>query len=455
MLSSRQLRPYFTDLQSPYFSSAIALVHSRLLDEHLPDVEPGAALPADRAQRRDQHHPRQPALDGDARGGAAPGVRRAHAEGGLGPIIQPGMSDSASFDNALEFFLRGGMSLPHALAMLVPESFNEKNPLSKKAEELSTNTTRSSWPRGTAPRPIIFSDGRYAGGMLDRNGLRPARYLITRDGLMVIASETGVLEIPAGEIESKGTAGAGQDRPGRHRAGADPVRRGDQAPAGLRNTPTTSGCTTTGFILRHITSGRTRDARGGALRRARCGPSATTGRRSTASSGRWPRLRQVLLVSMGDDTPLAVSVAEQPQRFFNFFRQQFAQVTNPPMDSIREELVMSLTSYIGAVRKNILKPSAGAVQGGDDVLADHLGPRPGHPAPPGIQGLPDDHAADALSGRGRRRGARRRRSATLCRAAEKAVDERLQLCDPQRPRRSTPRMPPSRRCWPCRPCTTT
>lgn len=103
------------------------------------------------------------------------------AEGGLGPIIQPGMSDSASFDNALEFFLRGGMSLPHALAMLVPESFNEKNPLSKKLKSFYEyhSIFMAPWD---GPAAVIFSDGRYAGGMLDRNGLRPARYLITRDG---------------------------------------------------------------------------------------------------------------------------------------------------------------------------------------------------------------------------------------------------------------------------------
>ena len=275
------------------------------------------------------------------------------AKGDLGPIIQPGMSDSASFDNALEFFLRGGMSLPHALAMLVPESFNEKNPLSKKLKSFYEyhSIFMAPWD---GPAAVIFSDGRYAGGMLDRNGLRPARYLITRDGLMVIASETGVLDIPAADIESKGRLEPGKIVMVDTEQGQ--ILFDDEIKSRLANEhPYDEWLHDNRILLKNITSGRsvTHEVENyPQLLRAFGYDREEIDRiiRPMAATAAGP------LVSMGDDTPIAV-LSRKPQRFFNFFRQQFAQVTNPPMDSIREELVMSLTSYIGAVRKNILKPS--------------------------------------------------------------------------------------------------
>ena len=119
------------------------------------------------------------------------------------PIIQPGMSDSASLDNVLEFFVMSGLSLPHAMAMLVPESFNDKNPISEdlKAFYEYHSILMEPWD---GPAALLFSDGRYAGGMLDRNGLRPARYLITKGGMMVVASEAGVSNIEPADIEEKG-----------------------------------------------------------------------------------------------------------------------------------------------------------------------------------------------------------------------------------------------------------
>ncbi len=352
MLSSRQLRHYFTDLQSPYFSSAIALVHSRFSTNTFPTWS--LAQPF----RLIGHNGEINTIRGNR---LWMGTREAvlhpefagRTEGGLGPIIQPGMSDSASFDNALEFFLRGGMSLPHALAMLVPESFNEKNPLSKKLKSFYEyhSIFMAPWD---GPAAIIFSDGRYAGGMLDRNGLRPARYLITRDGQMVIASETGVLEIPANEIESKGRLEPGKILMVDTEQGQ--ILFDEEIKRQLATEhPYDEWLHDNRIILRHITSGRrvTHEVPHYEQTLRAFGYDREEIDRilkpmATASAGP--------TVSMGDDTPLAV-LSEQPQRFFNFFRQQFAQVTNPPMDSIREELVMSLTSYIGAVRKNILKPS--------------------------------------------------------------------------------------------------
>ena len=352
MLSSRQLRHYFTDLQSPYFSRAIALVHSRFSTNTFPTwslAQPFRlighngeinTIRGNRLWMGTREAVLHPEFAGDA-------------EGGLGPIIQPGMSDSASFDNALEFFLRGGMSLPHALAMLVPESFNEKNPLSKKLKSFYEyhSIFMAPWD---GPAAVIFSDGRYAGGMLDRNGLRPARYLITRDGLMVIASETGVLDIPAADIESKGRLEPGKIVMVDTEQGQ--ILFDDEIKSRLANEhPYDEWLHDNRILLKNITSGRsvTHEVENyPQLLRAFGYDREEIDRiiRPMAAAAAGP------LVSMGDDTPIAV-LSRKPQRFFNFFRQQFAQVTNPPMDSIREELVMSLTSYIGAVRKNILKPS--------------------------------------------------------------------------------------------------
>lgn len=121
----------------------------------------------------------------------------------IGPIIQPGMSDSASLDNVLEFFVMSGLSLPHAMAMLVPESFNDKNPISEELKAFYEyhSILMEPWD---GPAALLFSDGRYAGGMLDRNGLRPARYLITKNDMMVVASEAGVINFEPEAIKEKG-----------------------------------------------------------------------------------------------------------------------------------------------------------------------------------------------------------------------------------------------------------
>ena len=119
------------------------------------------------------------------------------------PILQPNMSDSASLDNVLEFFVMSGLSLPHAMAMLIPESFNDKNPISEELKSVYEyhSILMEPWD---GPAALLFSDGRYAGGMLDRNGLRPARYLITKNDMMVVASEAGVISFEPETIKEKG-----------------------------------------------------------------------------------------------------------------------------------------------------------------------------------------------------------------------------------------------------------
>ena len=201
MLSSLQLRHYFKDLQSPYFTSAIALVHSRFSTNTFPTwrlaqpfrlIGHNGEINTIRGNRF-WMQTREAVISPDNLG------EMKH----IGQVIQPGMSDSASFDNALEFFVRSGMSLPHALAMLVPESCNDQNPLSRKLLAFYEyhSIFMAPWD---GPAAIIFSDGRYAGGMLDRNGLRPARYLITKNDMMVVASEVGVMDFEPGDIKEKG-----------------------------------------------------------------------------------------------------------------------------------------------------------------------------------------------------------------------------------------------------------
>ena len=201
MLESMQLRHYFPDLTNPYLTSGLALVHSRFSTNTFPTwslAQPFRLL---------AHNGEINTIRGnrgwmEARESVLSSPRIPNIDE-IRPIIQPDMSDSASLDNVLEFFVASGMSLPHAMAMLVPESFNEKNPISEdlKAFYEYHSILMEPWD---GPAALLFSDGRYAGGMLDRNGLRPARYLITKNGMMVVASEVGVMDFEPDEIEEKG-----------------------------------------------------------------------------------------------------------------------------------------------------------------------------------------------------------------------------------------------------------
>ena len=200
LLSSTQLRLFYPDLTHPEFESAIALVHSRFSTNTFPTwslaqpfrlIGHNGEINTIRGNRK-WMEARESVLE----------PKDFKLEDVL-PILQPGMSDSASLDNVLEFFVAAGMSLPHALAMLVPESYNDKNPISPalKAFYEYHSILMEAWD---GPATLLFSDGRYAGGMLDRNGLRPARYVITNHNTLVIASETGVLNLEANNVTRRG-----------------------------------------------------------------------------------------------------------------------------------------------------------------------------------------------------------------------------------------------------------
>lgn len=348
---SGSLRSYFPDLTNSYFTSGLALVHSRFSTNTFPTW--GLAQPF----RLLAHNGEINTIRGN-RGWmeARESVLSSPALGDikeLRPIVQPGMSDSASLDNVLEFLIMSGLSLPHAMAMLVPESFNEKNPISEdlKAFYEYHSILMEPWD---GPAALLFSDGRYAGGMLDRNGLRPARYLITKGGMMVVASEVGVMDFEPGDIQEKGRLQPGkillvdtekgeiyydgelkkqlaEAKPYRtwlsnNRIELDELKSGRKVSHSVENYDA---------MLRLF--GYTKED----VERLIV-PMCTTGAEP--------------IHSMGNDTPLAV-LSDRPQLLYNYFRQQFAQVTNPPIDPIREELVMSLTEYIGAVGMNILTPN--------------------------------------------------------------------------------------------------
>ena len=351
MLSSLQLRHYYPDLTNSYFTSGLALVHSRFSTNTFPTwslAQPFRLL-AHNGEintirgNRAWMEARESVLSSPALGD----IRT------IRPIIQEGMSDSASLDNVLEFLVMSGMSLPHAMAMLVPESFNEKNPISEdlKAFYEYHSILMEPWD---GPAALLFSDGRYAGGMLDRNGLRPARYLITNNDMMVVASEVGVMDFEPSEIKEKGRLQPGKILLIDTEKGEiyyDSELKKELAEA----KPYRTWLANNRIELDELKSGRKVEHK---VEHYDCMlrafgyskediariliPMSTTGAEPVAS--------------MGNDTPLAV-LSEKPQLLYNYFRQQFAQVTNPPIDPLREELVMSLTEYIGAVGMNILTPS--------------------------------------------------------------------------------------------------
>ena len=267
------------------------------------------------------------------------------------PVIEPGKSDSASFDNALEMLYFTGRSLPHALMMLIPESWNEKNPIPEELKSFYEyhSTFMEPWD---GPASMVFCDGRYVGGTLDRNGLRPSRYVVTHDDLIVMGSEVGVQNFPTEAIAYKGRLTPGKlllvdlkegriipDEEIKHRIYTrKPYQLWVQLNRKKLEDIDARGETPVAMDARllhetHLVHGYTREDIEDIIT-----PMTETAQEPTGS--------------MGTDTPLAV-FSDRPQRLFDYFKQCFAQVTNPPIDPIREELVMTLTSYMGE-QKNLL-----------------------------------------------------------------------------------------------------
>jgi glutamate synthase (NADPH/NADH) large chain len=349
MLTPEQLRDYFLDFKNEKFKSAIALVHSRFSTNTFPTWD--LAQPF----RIVAHNGEINTIKGNRLWmQAREALMKSEVFGEdlkkLLPVIVPGKSDSASFDNVLEFLHMTGRTLPHSLCMMIPESFNEKNPIpeSLKAFYEYHSTIMEPWD---GPASMVFSDGRYIGGTLDRNGLRPSRYVITKNDLIVMGSEVGVQTFKPEEIKAKGRL-----RPGKillvdtqlgiiipdeevkdqlshrnpyqmwlkeNRMLMEDIKVKHRVPSTIDN-----------FETYAKEFGYSKEDMYELIQ-----PMSVTGAEPTSS--------------MGNDVPLAV-FSDKPRRFFEYFKQMFAQVTNPAIDPIREGLVMALTNYIGSLHSNIL-----------------------------------------------------------------------------------------------------
>lgn len=334
---------YFLDMGDPEFDSAIALVHQRYSTNTLP------SWPLAQPFRFLAHNGEINTLRGNVNMFAS---REHHFASPLFeddikkvlPVLTPDFSDSAIFDNAFELLVRGGYPLDMAMAMMIPEPWDGHETMSdaRKAFYEFMACKMEPWD---GPASMAFTDGRRVGAVLDRNGLRPSRYWVTSDQQVVMASEVGVLDIPQSKIVKKGRLEPGrmflvdteegriiddaeikahfeQRRPYRSWLDANRVRLGAAAtPARSDDTP---------LAKRELIFGYTQEDIEILLE-----PMAQTGKEPVGS--------------MGNDTPLAV-LSPRPQLLFNYFKQLFAQVTNPPIDPIREEIVMSLATTIGRER---------------------------------------------------------------------------------------------------------
>ncbi len=349
MVLVNQLGHYYLDLKDERFVSALALVHQRFATNTFPTWR------LSHPYRMVAHNGEINTLRGNVNWMAA---RQASVDSELfgndisklWPISYEGQSDTACFDNALEFLVQGGYPLAHAMMMLVPEAW-AGNPLMSEEQRAFYEYHAALMEPWDGPAALCFTDGRQIGATLDRNGLRPARYLVTDDGLVVLASEMGVLPIPDEKIVSSWRLQPGRMllidlEKGRivsneeikdELAAAHPykewLKRTQIVLEDLRPVQPRESRTDVSLLDRQQAFGYTQEDLKLLMQ-----PMAVTGQEAVGS--------------MGTDTPLS-ALSDKPKLLYTYFKQNFAQVTNPPIDPIREEAVMSLVSFIGP-RPNIL-----------------------------------------------------------------------------------------------------
>jgi len=351
MFLAEQVGVYFPDLSDQRAVSALALVHQRYSTNTFPTWD--LAHPF----RFVAHNGEINTLRGNINRMRAREALLAHKDIGeavrdLKPVILEGGSDTACFDNALELLVRCGRSLPHALAMMVPEAWATKAnlPRNRKGFYEYHATMMEPWD---GPANLVACDGERICAALDRNGLRPARYLITNAGEILYASEMGVLDYPADQVERKGRLAPG-------RMIMVDTARGVFFEDDLIKEELASAHSYADWIERYkITLDQLPAPAQPAI------PRGQQLRQQQQAFGYTMEDLKILMApmcvdgqepvgSMGDDTPPAV-LSAQSKPLFNYFKQLFAQVTNPPIDPIREEVVMSLVQYVGSAR-NILEP---------------------------------------------------------------------------------------------------
>ncbi|MFC4244620.1 glutamate synthase large subunit [Gryllotalpicola reticulitermitis] len=415
MVTTLQLEPFYPDLSDERFASKLALVHSRYSTNTFPSwplAQPFRML-AHNGEintvqgNRNWMRARQSQLESELLGDLTP----------LFPIVTEGASDSASFDEVLELLNLAGRSLPHAVMMMVPEAWENATEIdpARKAFYQYHAALMEPWD---GPAALVFTDGTLVGGTLDRNGLRPARYLVTDDGLIVLGSETGVLDIDPARVVRKGRL-----RPGRMfvvdteagRIIEDDEIKSELAAARpygewLKNSINLADLPEREHIVHTPASVHRRQRTFGYTEeevRILLTPMAKTGAEP--------------LGAMGSDTPIAV-LSERPRLLFDYFTQQFAQVTNPPLDSIREEVVTSMRLGLGPERNLLASTPRHARQVvldfpviDNDELAkiQHIDPRPGSRLTTTVRGLyRPDSGPQALE----------RRLAAMCDEVDEAIE---------------------------------
>jgi glutamate synthase (NADPH/NADH) large chain len=349
LMLAPQIEKFYFELANPMLTSAIALIHQRFSTNTFPSWK--LAHP----YRYVCHNGEINTIRGNvswmnARQSVFESPLYGDKINDLFPVIMPGGSDSSSLDNAVEFLFQAGRSLPHVMAMLIPEAWSG-NPDMDEDKRAFYEYHASLMEPWDGPAAIAFTDGRVIGATLDRNGLRPGRYIVTKDDLVVLASEAGVIDIPPEDIRKKGRL-----QPGRMFL-VDTVQQRIISDAEIKKTLAARQPYADWLKSEQVTIDMLPEPKRviasnpeTLLRRQRaCGYSEEDLRILLAPMG---AKGEEPVGSMGTDVPLAC-LSDRPQPLFNYFKQLFAQVTNPPIDPIREELVMSLISYIGTER-NIL-----------------------------------------------------------------------------------------------------
>jgi glutamate synthase domain-containing protein 2/glutamate synthase domain-containing protein 1/glutamate synthase domain-containing protein 3 len=349
LMLAPQIEKFYYELANPLVKSALCLIHQRFSTNTFPSWK--LAHP----YRYVAHNGEINTIRGNINWmNARQSVLESPLYGGqidkLYPVIMPGGSDSASLDNAVEFLFQSGRSLPHVMAMMIPEAW-AGNPDMDEDKRAFYEYHASLMEPWDGPAAMAFTDGRVIGATLDRNGLRPGRYIVTKDDLVVLASEAGVLDVPAKDIRKKGRL-----QPGRMFL-VDTVAQRIVSDKEIKKQLAGRQPYAEWLKEQQVTLEQLPEPA-----RVIASNPETLQRRQRAYGYSEEDLKILLapmgatggepLGSMGTDVPLAC-LSNRPQSLFSYFKQLFAQVTNPPIDPIREEMVMSLISYIGTER-NIL-----------------------------------------------------------------------------------------------------
>jgi glutamate synthase (NADPH) large chain len=343
MVTTLQLEPFYPDLSDERFESTLALVHSRFSTNTFP------SWPLAHPFRFIAHNGEINTVKGNANWMAS---RESQLDSNLlgdidqlKPIVSPGASDSATFDEVLELLVLSGRTLPHAMMMMIPGAWEKQLDIDPKVRDFYAYHSMIMEP-WDGPAAVIFTDGSLVGATLDRNGLRPGRFLVTEDGFVILASEIGVADIPADRIVRKGRLQPGKMFVIDTKAGQ--IIEDEQVKSEVAALKPWGQWLESSMInLRDLPEREhIRYSSASVNRRQRVfGYTEEDLREFIAPMA---RAGQEPIGAMGTDTPIA-AISDRPRVLFDYFVQQFAQVTNPPLDAIREEVVTSLTASIGPV----------------------------------------------------------------------------------------------------------